>query len=254
MTENRIYQINMPKWLRVLPADNPVIENAIEGIRKFTAKTKKNGEMAASPDKVFSDSPYFKSLTKGEEENVFELVPQDGLYWRVLSDLSGVDIGHENELVAYVSHAAAAKREYDKLHDALAQVEQSGYGIVNPSFENFSLEKPTLYHSGKNFGVKLRASGPSIHLVRVDVGCEVAPIIGEQNQSEEMLKFLENEYENNRQNVWETPIFGKSLESIVREDIQNKAVSMPALAKTKMQKTIGRIVNNGKGGVICILL
>ena len=252
-SSSRIYHINMPKWLQVLPADNPVIVNAIEGIKKFTAKTKKNGD-TINPDKIFTDSPYFKSLVKSEEDNVFEIIPQENLYWRVLSDMTGANIGRENDLVAYVSRVAQSKREYDKLQEALAQMNQSGYGIVNPGRESFELERPQLYRSGKNFGVKLRAKGSSIHLVRVDVNCEVAPIIGEQAQSEEMLKFLEKEYENNKQTVWETPIFGKSLESIVREDIQNKAVSMPALAKTKMQKTITRIVNNGKGGVICILL
>ena len=147
-----------------------------------------------------------------------------------------------------------SKNEYDVLKEALTEMEQTGYGVVKPSFEECKLEKPSLYRSGKNFGVKLHARGKSIHLVRVDVDCEVTPIIGEQNQSEEMLKYLSEQYETNQSNVWDTPIFGRSLESIVREEMSTKSYSMPAGAKVKLQKTVTKIVNNGKGGVICILL
>jgi len=123
-----------------------------------------------------------------------------------------------------------------------------------PSWQSYELDAPALHKSGKNFGVKLRANASSLHIVRVDVKSEVTPTIGSQQQSEEMLKFLQSEYASNKQAVWDTPIFGKSLESIVREDISNKSASMPTMAQVKMRRTITKIVNNGKGGVICILL
>jgi stage IV sporulation protein A len=171
-----------------------------------------------------------------------------------LSELSGTTLACESDVVGYIARVAGLVGKYEKFADAFSQMEQSGYGVVQPTFESFKLEQPSLYKNGKSYGVKLCATGSSCHLVRVDVNCEVAPIIGEQAQSEEMLKYLSHEYENNPKTVWETPIFGKSLESIVREDISNKSISMPAGAKVKMQKTLQRIVNNGKGGVICILL
>ena len=247
----------MPNWLRVLDAENPVILNAVDAMKRFTAKQKKNVEI--NIDTVFSGSPYFQSLVRTEvieDGNIerFEIVPHDDLYYRVLSDLAGTAITDKASLMAYMAKASTAIREYDKLRDAIQEMQATGYGVVRPNWESFELDEPQLYRSGKNFGVKLRATGRSIHLVAVDVTCEVAPIIGEQQQSEEMLKFLVGEYAVNKQTVWETPIFGRSLESIVREDIEQKATSMPATARGRMQKTLTRIVNNGKGGVICILL
>jgi len=242
-------RVNIPKWLTVLDYENPVIAHVIEGVRKFAKQ--------GTTEKVFDKSPYFTSITKTSAEGetpTFEVIAQDNLYYKVLTELTGTTIGTEADLLGYVSGVADKKQTLDKFQDAMEQMEKSGYGVVSPNYTEFDLQKPELFKSGKSFGVKLRASGQSIHLIKVDINCEVAPIIGEQGQSEEMLKFLQNEYETNRQTVWETPIFGKSLESIVREDIENKATSMPVLAKTKVQKTLGRIVNNGKGGVICILL
>ena len=257
MKTSKMYQISMPDWLRVLDAESPVIASAIEVMKKFTTKTKKSAEI--SIEKVFADSPYFKSLVQTETNEAegierYEIVPHENLFYTVIASLTGTEITTQAGLVSYIANVSRAKREYDKLSDALSQMEQTGYGVVKPAFDTFELEEPQLYKSGKNFGVKLRASGKSIHIVSVDVKSEVAPIIGEQQQSEEMLKFLTQEYKTNKQTVWETPIFGKSLESIVREDIEQKSSSMPVMARTKMQKSITRIINNGKGGVICILL
>ena len=247
----------MPNWLRVLDAESAVISHAVEALKKFTAKTKKGSEQ--NIEKVFASSPYFKALVQtevDEERGVerYEIIPHDNLYYKVLTDLSGTEIGDQATLVSYISRASTHKREYDKLSDAITQMQQTGYGVVRPTFDSFELEEPQLHRNGKNFGVKLRATGKSIHLISVDVKSEVTPIIGEEAQSMEMLRFLTNEYKTNKQTVWETPIFGKSLESIVREDIDSKANSMPNMARGKMQKTLQRIVNNGKGGVICILM
>ena len=251
MTNNKItsVRVTMPDWLRVLDIDHAVIAHAIEGVKKHCNK----------PEKAFKASEFFQRMETAETDAergvvTYSLVPHEDLYWRVLSEMAGVAIANEMQLMAYVAKASETKREYDKLSTALSQVEQSGYGVVVPTWQSFSLEQPQLHRSGKNFGVKLRASGTSLHIVRVDVKSEVAPIIGSQQQSEEMLRFLQSEYQNNRQTVWETPIFGKSLESIVREDISNKSVSMPAMAQGKMRTALTKIVNNGKGGVICILL
>ena len=245
----------MPDWLRVLDVESPVISHAVEAMKRFTAKTKKE----ISVEKVFEGSPYFQSLvrTEGNDESGverFEIVPHENLFYRVITELAGIEISNQASLMSFVSKVSGAKREYDKLAEGIIQMEQTGYGVVRPTWESFQLAEPELYRQGKNFGVKLRATGKSIHIVSVDVNCEVAPIIGEQQQSEEMLKFLQQEYQINKQTVWETPIFGKSLESIVREDIEAKATSMPVAARGRMQKTLTRIINNGKGGVICILL
>ena len=257
MEQVREIRVNIPKFLTSLDAANPIITHVVDGVRRATKSVKTMGEVGI--EKAFSSSPYFRGLevvSKDEGSGIvtYMATPHDDLYFRVLSELTGTTIATESDVLAYISAVAATRQTCDRIAGALTQMEQTGYGIVTPVFESFKLEKPTLYQSGKNFGVKLCATGQSIHLIRVDVNCHVAPIIGEQAQSEEMLKFLQSEYETNPQTVWETPIFGKSLESIVREDIEQKAMSMPVLAKNKMQRTLTRVVNNGKGGVICILL
>lgn len=256
-TQLKGFRVNLPEWLPVLNEDNAVIAHVLDCVKRHTKgiKTVDGGNTA----KVFNASPYFSALETVPSDGatgvvIYNAVPHDNLFYRVLTEITGAEIQTQGDILAYVQSAVEAKREYEKLVAGIQDMNAGGYGVVNPSFESFKLEKPTLYKNGKNFGVKLTAKGSSIHLVRVDVDCTVNPIIGEQAQSEEMVKFLQSEYETNPTTVWQTPIFGKSLESIVREEIAQKALSMPAAAKQKLQKTVTRIVNNGKGGVICILL
>ena len=251
------FRVNMPKWLQILDADNEIISSCVEAIKTFTTKVKFLRDN--KPEKIFKGHEFFTALetvdADAERSTItYELIPQPDLYYKVLSKMSGVTIASEAELVAYVRELSIAKAEYDKIKTALEQAETTGYGVVIPTWQTFGLEQPVLHRNGKNYGVKLRANASSLHIVKVDVKSEVNPIIGSQEQSQEMLKFLQTEYETNRQSVWNTPIFGKSLESIVREDISNKSVSMPSGAQQKMRTALGRIVNNGKGGVICILL
>ena len=144
--------------------------------------------------------------------------------------------------------------EYDKFKDALKQVEETGYGVVYPTLNDMKLEEPQMVKQGGRFGVKLKASAPSLHLMQVDINTEVSPIVGSEQQSEDLVNYLMSEFDTNPQGIWETKMFGKSLSSLVNEGLQNKLVSMPTEVQKKMRKTLGRIVNEGKGGVICILL
>jgi len=253
----RAFQVTLPEYVTVLDERSSVIEHVMEAVKKHTKGIKSVD--GGKTEKVFAGSPYFSALdvvSADEESGVvtFNAVPHDDLFYRIISENTGKAIANQAELLAWITDAVSAKREYEKLQTAIHEMEQTGYGVVTPAFESFKLDKPVSYKSGKTHGVKFRATGSGIHLVRVDVNCEVAPIIGEAAQSDEMLKYLNAQYETNPNTLWETPIFGKSLESIVREEIATKSASMPTLAKSKIQKTVGRIVNNGKGGVICILL
>ena len=144
--------------------------------------------------------------------------------------------------------------EYDKLADALKQVEETGYGIVSPKIEEMTLEDPQIVKQGTRFGVKLKASAPSLHIMKVDVETEVSPLVGTQQQSEELCKYLMDEFEKNPSSIWNTNMFGKSLHTLVNDGINSKIVQMPFEAQRKMRKTLSRIVNEGKGGIICILL
>jgi stage IV sporulation protein A len=259
MTKSNLksFHVNLPEFVTVLDEQSPVISHVTEAVKKHTKgiKTVDGGKT----DKVFAGSPYFSALevlSADEDTGIvtYNAVPHDDLFYRLITECTEKQITNQGELLAWITDAVSAKREYEKLRGAITEMEQTGYGVVTPTFESFKLEKPVAYKSGKTHGVKFRVCGTGIHMVRVDVNCEVAPIIGEAAQSDEMLKYLLSQYDTNPTAMWETPIFGKSLESIVREDIAAKSSAMPTLAKTKIQKTVGRIVNNGTGGVICILL
>jgi len=253
----RLFRVNMPAWLQILHPEHEVITSCTDALRAFTSKVKFLRDNKTG--KIFADSEFFSALETVDIDTnhgaiTYNLVPQPDLYFKVISKLAGVEITSDAGLVSYIREVASIRVEYEKVRGALNSAQTSGYGVVTPAWEDFGLEQPALHKSGKNFGVKLRSSASSLHIVRVDVKSEVNPIIGSEAQSQEMLKFLQAEYTNNKQAVWDTPIFGKSLESIVREDISSKSNSMPVAAQTKMRSALTKIVNNGKGGVICILI
>ena len=147
-----------------------------------------------------------------------------------------------------------AGEEYAKLKDALQDVKEYGYGIVAPTADEMSLEEPKIVKSGNRFGVKLKATAPSLHIMRVDVETEVSPVLGTDREGEDMANYLLSEFEVNPATIWNTDMFGKPLSALVRENLGKKLHAVPVDARNKMRKTLGRIVNEGKGGVICILL
>jgi stage IV sporulation protein A len=176
------------------------------------------------------------------------------LFYKVLSRECGHEIKNDFELVAFIRELAHAKEEYDKLKDALRQVEETGYGVVSPKMEEMTLEEPEIVKQGSRYGVKLKASAPSLHIMKVDVQTEISPIVGSEQQSEDLVKSLLSEFENNPKGIWETNMFGRSLHSLVNEGLNKKIIAMPVEAQKKMRKTLTRIINEGKGGIICILL
>jgi len=251
------FKVTMPRWLSVLDAEHPIIAEAVDTLKRHTASVKRLADNQTAH--LFEKSTNFASL---ETTNVdvatgiisYNLVPREGLYNRLLGELGGVELSSEAHMVAFMRQLGGAKAGYDKLSSAMTQAVESGYGIVEPLFNEFTLSAPTLFKQGKSHGIKFRATAPSIHLVRIDLATEVSPVIGSKPQAEEMLKHLTAEFEADPHKLWQTPIFGKSLEFLVTEGMGQKAVSMPTTARVKMKRTITKIVNNGRGGVICILI
>ena len=146
------------------------------------------------------------------------------------------------------------KHEYDKISFALQEVKETGYGIVSPTIDELSLEEPEIVKQGSKFGVRLRASAPSIHMIRADIETEVSPIVGTEKQSEDLVHYLLKEFEVDPKSIWSTNIFGKSLNELVNEDLHNKLYRMPDDARFKLQETLQKIINEGSGGLICIIL
>lgn len=179
---------------------------------------------------------------------------QDSLFYNTLTELTGVPIQNEGELFSCITSLASAKKEYDKMAYALHEVNEKGYGIVSPGIDDLILEEPEIVKQGQKYGVKLKAKAPSIHMIKIDTETEVSPIVGSEKQSEDLVKYLLSEFENDPKKIWESNIFGKSLHELVNEGLQNKLAKMPEDAQGKLQETLQRIVNEGSGGLICIIL
>lgn len=183
-----------------------------------------------------------------------DVVLKDSLFYEVLSNMTGVKINNEEELFASIIDFSKVKKEYDKLAYALHEVSERGYGIVNPGIDDLILEEPEIVKQGNKYGVKLKAKAPSIHMLKIETETEVSPIVGSERQSEDLVKYLLSEFESDPKKIWESNIFGKSLHELVNEGLQNKLARMPEDAQGKLRDTIERIVNEGSGGLICIIL
>ena len=248
----------MPDWLQALSYDNEIIKGVIDEIKKFSTDLTKVGQVDRTAI-AFSENNDFEpisvdSIKMGEGTVYFNIQPKQGLFYKVLSNACGYCIKDDYELVTYLRDLAYAKKEYDKIASALEQVKQTGYGIVEPRIDEIELDEPQIVKQGGRFGVKLKANAPSLHIMAVDVETEVNPLVGTQSQSEELVSYLNEQCEKDPNAIWQTNMFGKSLQSLVSDGIHSKVFQMPVEAQRKMRKTLGRIVNEGKGGIICILL
>lgn len=183
-----------------------------------------------------------------------ELTLKEELFYNVLSEITGVTVTNEGDLFHIISDLSITKKKYDKISYALDEVDRKGYGIVTPSIDELVLEEPEMVKQGSRFGVRLKAKAPSLHIIKTDVYTEVSPIVGSEKQSEELVNYLLSGFENDPKQIWESNIFGKSLHELVNEGLQTKLAKMPEDAQIKLQETLERIVNEGSGGLICIIL
>lgn len=253
-----VINIKMPKWLKPLDMDNPTIKEILENVNSAVADAERIGEYNSNKI-LFENSERFEPILNNNVEMgtgsiTFEVAPKEGLFYNVLSEQCGTEIRDDFELINCLKDLTFAKKKYDKIRYALDKVDENGYGIVIPSMDEMELKEPEIVRQGGRCGVKLKAQAPSLHIMKVNVETEVSPIMGGYEQSEDLAKYLLKEFENNPQGIWQTNMFGKSLESLVNEGINGKLNSMPVNLQNKLRKTVGRIVNEGKGGILCILL
>ncbi len=251
-------QIQMPKWLSALDYDSEIISEIAGEMRRIGKSMLKLSD-ADTNQIAFAESACFEPITissinAGNGVIRYAIIPKDGLFYRVLSMQCGYEIEDDFALIGYMKELAVAKKAYDKLKNALDEVSQTGYGIVEPTRDELELGEPEIIKQGGRYGVKIKASAPSLHIMRVDVETEVTPLVGTEDQSQDLAKNIVEQFESDPQSIWETNILGKSLYNLVGDNIASKIVTMPIEAQRKMRKTLTRIVNEGKGGVICILL
>lgn len=250
--------VNLPSWVMVLGEEHWLRNHFEESVRS----TVKDIRRLRDVDRVieqfgeyeFIDRAGLSGMDMGQGVAEIDLYAPDELYDRILMEVVGVEIRGKDHLLQLMQDFSHAKREYDRFAEALEMVKTTGYGIASPSLAEMALDEPELIRQGSRFGVRLKATAPSIHMIRVDVESEFAPIIGTEKQSEELVRYLMQDFENDPIKIWESDIFGRSLHSIVREGIQGKIAMMPDNARYKLQETLGRIINEGSGGLIAIIL
>ena len=250
--------INFPRWVDSLDDNHWLKKQLYTDI-----KTAFNGitilkQIDSGINKIKTTDVILKTsleeITLGTGSVTIRIDLKDELFYKVLTETSGVDIANEGDLFSIISELAQTKKKYDKISYALEEVKATGYGIVTPSMDELILDEPEMVKQGSRFGVKLKAKAPSIHMIAANIETEVSPIVGSEKQSEELVNYLLSEFENDPQKIWESNIFGKSLHELVNEGLQNKLSRMPEDAQCKLQETLERIINEGNGGLICIIL
>ncbi len=249
--------INFPKWINSLPLEHWLRADLINSLRstsniKHIRDVNLFGEELLKSNNTSGCKVNNIDLGSGIADVTIEVKPE--LFYKVLAEITGLIINDEQELMESIAELATLKKEYMRVKDALDEVEATGYGIVMPSIEELSLEEPEIVKQGGRYGVRLRASAPSIHLMKANITTEVSPIVGSEKQSEDLIMYLLNEFEENPVKIWDSNIFGKSLHELVNEGLHTKLARMPIDARMRVQETIERVINDGCNGLVCIIL
>ena len=248
----------LPSWVDALPQEHPIKSMLYGVIREGSGTLRRIRDV----NRVLNSfcgcelvcGGKICAIHLGTGRSEIELELPRSLFYETLSQRSGFEIEDDGDLLELLSRLAEIKSSYDKVASALKEVEETGYGIVVPPMDALVLEEPEIVKQGGRYGVRLKASAPSIHMIRADIETEVSPIVGGEKQSEDMIHYLLSEYEGNSSKIWEANIFGKSLHELVNEDLNVKLKRMPEDARIKLRETLQRIINEGSGGLICIIL
>jgi stage IV sporulation protein A len=250
--------IRIPKWLTVLEKGhwlktevwNALKESAenivsIDGVKGVSCKVN---------DCEYVTNCEVESIDLGRGAGYISVNLKNDLFYKILGETTGLELKDEGDLMPCMIELANIKKKYMKVKAALDEVKATGYGIVMPSIDELTLEEPEIVKQGGKYGVRLQAAAPSIHMLAANITTEVSPVVGSERQSEELIMYLLKEFEENPTKIWESNIFGKSLHELVNEGLHNKLYRMPGDARMKLQETIQRIINDGCGGLICIIL
>ena len=248
----------LPPWVDALPQEHPIKAALYEAIRQGAGQLGRIRDVERAVESMGEceqvSQARVTSIDLGTGLACVSLELPRSLFYDTISQQSGFQIGNDGDLMALLTQLAQVKASYDKVADALKEVEETGYGIVVPSIDSLVLEEPEIVRQGGRYGVRLKASAPSIHMIRADIETEVSPIVGSEKQSEEMIHYLLQEFEGDTAKIWQSNIFGKSFHELVGEDLNAKVKRMPENAREKLRETLQRIINEGSGGLICIIL
>ena len=250
--------VDLPDWMRVLDADNALIDEVLKGVRAVAPKIEKMSDCALL-DTMFADSerllpPVSLELDAATGKATCKIEAKAGTFYQVLGEQCGEDLSSDFALMSYVKQLSAAKKVFERVGQAFSDAQEFGYGIVPPEQQEMSLAEPKVVKKSGRVGVNLHADAPSYHIIRVDVSGEVRPALGNEEQSEAFVKQIAENLETSPEEAWNTNMFGRTLKDMLGEELFVKNRSMREGVQKKMRRTVTRIVNEGKGGVICILL
>jgi stage IV sporulation protein A len=250
--------INIPSWIENLEDGHWLKSLIREKVVESVADVTKIREAKNIVEKL-SDFEYAKNVSKrkinlGDGTLTIDIETHEDLFYKIIEETSGFKIDSSEEIIYLLRDLSKVKKEYEKVAPALEAVSRTGYGIIAPTAEELTFEEPEIVNHGGKYCVHLRASAPSIHMIRADIETEVSPIVGNAKQSKELLDYLLSEFETDPKKIWESNIFGKSIHDLVNEDLHSKLYRMPEDAQFKLQETLQKIINGGAGGLICIIL
>ena len=250
--------IDMPEWIENLSSKHWVKIGFMKFLKDMSKDIFKvrdiNKSLLSFKEVDFLDSASLDEMNMGEGTARVSITPKHELFYKILGETCNCEIKGENDLLTLMGEFSRAKVEYDKIADALKDVKEKGYGLVAPLLSEMTLEEPEIVQHGGRYGVKLKASAPSLHFIKADIQTEISPIMGTEKQSEDFYKSILDQFENDKSQIWQSNMFGKSLEVLVKEGLQNKLFKMPDDVQVKIQKTLQRIINEGNGSLICIIL
>lgn len=254
----REIQIEMPRWIASLEKGHWLREAVFTALREAGGSISRVRELSGMVRQVCGceqiQQAELSSVELGSGLAKIQLQLSPNLFYRILGEKTGIEIHDEGALFRSLQELSAMKREYEKIRQAYEDVKETGYGIVMPDIDELTLEEPEIIRQGSKYGIRLKAAAPSIHLMRTQICTELTPIVGSEQQSEELVMYLLKEFEESPGKIWESNIFGKSLHELVNEGLHNKLYRMPDDARNKLRETIERIINDGCSGLICIIL
>lgn len=250
--------VDLPRWISNLTPDHWLRSKVYASVQSSAAKVTHIRDVNRLVKELcgceYIENARIAEMNLASGSARISVTMQQELFYKVLTEYTGLEIANEQELMGCITQLSQIKGKYERIRGALEEVEATGYGIVMPTLDELTLEEPEIVKQGGRYGVKLKASAPSIHMMRANITTEVAPIVGSESQSEELVMYLLKEFEENPSQIWESNIFGKSLHELVNEGLHNKLYRMPSEARLKLQETIEKVINEGCSGLICIIL
>lgn len=253
----REVELDLPGWVTKLDSSHWLMASVLDTVKNaydITKMCEVKGMLENVKSCEYVKNVNIGSINLGSGKSVAEVAFDQKLFYNILSEQTGLEINSESDLMGKLIHMAEIKKKFHKLEEAYDNVMSNGYGIVMPDAEELSLEEPEIIKQNGKYGIRLRATAPSIHMMRTEIKTEIAPIVGSEQQSEELVMYLLKEFEESPTEIWQSNIFGTSLHSLVNEGMHNKLYRMPEDARGKIRETLERIINDGCNGLICIIL